>query len=107
VRNCLTDEGRPLGVGLQERTSNHLPAAVDKSHGRERERKRLGEIGSVCRAYTIAEMLAMTHGFDDYDWKADRIAVRGEAGHLTHRVKCGSHIAHTIGREMPEKGTES
>src|ERR1039458_10280637 len=24
VRNCLTDEGRPLEVGLQERTSNHL-----------------------------------------------------------------------------------
>jgi len=46
VRNCLTDEGRPLEVGLQERTSNHLPAAVVKSHGRERERKRPGEIGS-------------------------------------------------------------
>jgi hypothetical protein len=24
VRNCLTDEGRPLEVGLQERTSNRL-----------------------------------------------------------------------------------
>jgi len=24
MRNCLTDEGRPLEVGLQERTSNHL-----------------------------------------------------------------------------------
>ena len=24
VRNCLTDEGRPLGVGLQEQTPNHL-----------------------------------------------------------------------------------
>jgi hypothetical protein len=24
VRNCLTDEGRPLGIGLQERISNHL-----------------------------------------------------------------------------------
>ena len=42
VRNCLTDEGRPLEVGLQERTSNRLSAAVDKSHGRERGRKRLG-----------------------------------------------------------------
>jgi hypothetical protein len=24
VRNCLTDEGRPLGIGLQERIPNHL-----------------------------------------------------------------------------------
>jgi hypothetical protein len=24
VRNCLTDEGGPLGAGLQERASNHL-----------------------------------------------------------------------------------
>ena len=36
VCSYLTDEGRPLGVGLQERTSNRLSAAVDKSHGRER-----------------------------------------------------------------------
>jgi len=46
VRNCLTDEGRPLGVGLQERTSNRRSAAMVKSHGRERERKRPGETGS-------------------------------------------------------------
>jgi hypothetical protein len=39
---------------------------------------------SACRAYTVAELLAMTQGFDDYDWKADRIGVRGKAGHLTH-----------------------
>ncbi len=24
MRNCLTDEGGPFEVGLQERTSNHL-----------------------------------------------------------------------------------
>src|SRR5262252_229883 len=24
VRNCLTDEGRPLGTGLQEQVPNHL-----------------------------------------------------------------------------------
>ncbi len=24
MRNCLTDEGRPLGTGLQERVPNHL-----------------------------------------------------------------------------------
>ena len=24
MRNCLTDEGRPLGTGLQEQVSNHL-----------------------------------------------------------------------------------
>jgi hypothetical protein len=46
VRNCLTDEGWPLGIGLQERVPNHLPAAVVKSHGRERGRKRPGLTGS-------------------------------------------------------------
>jgi hypothetical protein len=50
VRNCLTDEGRPLGVGLQERASNRLSAAMDKSHGRERERKRLSEDWVRCQA---------------------------------------------------------
>lgn len=39
---------------------------------------------SECRAYTVAEMLAMTQGFDDYDWKADRVEVPGRLGHLTH-----------------------
>ena len=24
MRNCLTDEGRPLGTGLQEQVPNHL-----------------------------------------------------------------------------------
>jgi hypothetical protein len=50
VRNCLTDEGRPLEVGLQERTSNRLSAAVDKSHGRERGRKRPGIDWVRCQA---------------------------------------------------------
>jgi hypothetical protein len=39
---------------------------------------------STCRAYTAAEMLAMTQGLDDYEWKADRIRVQGKAGHLTY-----------------------
>jgi hypothetical protein len=43
VRNCLTDEGRPLGTGLQGQVPNHLQAAVVKSHGREHRRKRLGD----------------------------------------------------------------
>ena len=46
MRNCLTDEERPLEVGLQERTSNHFSADVDKSHGRERERKGPATTGS-------------------------------------------------------------
>lgn len=50
VRNCLTDEGRPLEVGLQERASNRLSAAVDKSHGRERGRKRPGIDWVRCQA---------------------------------------------------------
>ena len=50
VRNYLTDEGRPLEVGLQERTSNRLSAAMDKSHGREGERKRPGSDRVGCQA---------------------------------------------------------
>ena len=50
VRNCLTDEGRPLGIGLQERIPNRLPAAVDKSHGRERGGKRPSEDWVRCQA---------------------------------------------------------
>jgi hypothetical protein len=39
---------------------------------------------STCRAYTVAEMLAMTQGFQDYEWESDCIGVRGMAGHLTY-----------------------
>jgi len=39
---------------------------------------------SACCAYSAAEMLAMTQGFDDYEWRANRIRVGGKAGHLTH-----------------------
>jgi hypothetical protein len=49
VRNCLTDEGGPFEVGLQERTSNRLSAAMAKSYGRERGRKRPGLTGSGVR----------------------------------------------------------
>jgi hypothetical protein len=31
VRNCLTDEGRPLGTGLQEQVPNHLRRLWPKS----------------------------------------------------------------------------
>ncbi|WP_263353155.1 hypothetical protein [Acidicapsa acidisoli] len=39
---------------------------------------------SACRAYTVTEMLAMTQGFVDYDWKADRVGIQGTAAHLTY-----------------------
>jgi len=31
VRNCTKDEGRPLGVGLQEQASNHLKLLWSKA----------------------------------------------------------------------------
>jgi hypothetical protein len=31
ARNCLTDEGRPLGIGLQEQVPNHLRRLWTKS----------------------------------------------------------------------------
>jgi hypothetical protein len=39
---------------------------------------------STCRVFSVEEMLAMTQGFRDYDWKADCIGIRGMAGHLTY-----------------------
>ena len=44
--NYSTDEGRPLGTGLQEAGFKPPSAAVAKSYGRERGRKRLGFTGS-------------------------------------------------------------
>jgi hypothetical protein len=41
---------------------------------------------SACRAYTATEMLAMTQGFVDYDWRADRVGIQGTTAHLTHLV---------------------
>jgi len=47
VRNCLTDEGRPLGTGLQEQVPNHLrrlwsKAMVVSTGGKGPERTRSG-----------------------------------------------------------------
>lgn len=41
---------------------------------------------SVLRAYTVGEMLAMTHGFSGYEWTAARVAAEGAAGHLTYLI---------------------
>src|SRR5215472_14390193 len=49
VRNCLSDEGRPFGVGLQEQTSNHLRRLWPRGYGRVRGRKRPGSTGSGAR----------------------------------------------------------
>jgi len=38
---------------------------------------------SSFRAYTVAEMLAMTQGFEGYDWRVGRVGVSGNPAHLT------------------------
>jgi hypothetical protein len=48
VCNCSTDEGRPLGTGLQERVPNHLrrlwsKAMVVSTEGKGLERTRSGD----------------------------------------------------------------
>jgi len=48
VCNCLTDEGRPLGTGLQEQVPNHLrrlwsKAMVVSAAGKGLERTRSGD----------------------------------------------------------------
>src|SRR5215471_13875905 len=42
VRNCLTDEGRPLGTGLQEQVPNHLRRLCSKGKVVNAEGKGLG-----------------------------------------------------------------
>jgi len=34
--SCLNDDGRSIGISFQKAVSNHLQAAVIKSHGGER-----------------------------------------------------------------------
>ena len=48
VRNCFTDEGRPLGIGLQEQVPNHLrrlwpKAMVVSTEGKGPERTGSGD----------------------------------------------------------------
>jgi len=49
VRNYLTDEGRPLEIGLQERISNHLRRLWSKAMVVSAEGKRPGLTGSGVR----------------------------------------------------------
>ncbi len=46
VRNCLTDEGRPLGTGLQEQVPNHLRRLWSKAMVVSAEGKGLGRTRS-------------------------------------------------------------
>jgi hypothetical protein len=46
VRNCLTDEGRPLGIGLQEQVPNHLRRLWSKAMVVNAEGKGLEITGS-------------------------------------------------------------
>jgi hypothetical protein len=46
VCNCLTDEGGPLGTGLQERVSNHLRRLWSKAMVVSAEGKGLGRTRS-------------------------------------------------------------
>jgi hypothetical protein len=49
MRNCLTDEGRPLGIGLQERIPNHLRRLWSKAMVVSAEGKGPARIGSGAR----------------------------------------------------------
>jgi len=46
VRNCFTDEGRPLGAGLQEQAPNHLRRLWSKAMVVSTEGKGLERTGS-------------------------------------------------------------
>ena len=47
MRNCLTDEGRPLGTGLQEQVPNHLRRLCSKGKVVNAEGKGLELLGQV------------------------------------------------------------
>ena len=61
VRNCLTDEGRPLGTGLQEQVPNHLQrlwskAMVVSTEGKGLARTRSGDRQEEYRKGTTMEV---------------------------------------------------
>ena len=61
VRNCLTDEGGPLGTGLQEQVSNHLrrlrsKALVVSTEGKGLARTRSGDRQEEDRKGTTVEV---------------------------------------------------
>ena len=49
MRNCLTDEGRSLGIGLQERIPNHLRRLWSKATVVSAKAKGPAETGSGVR----------------------------------------------------------
>jgi hypothetical protein len=49
VRNCLSNEGRPLGTGLQEQVPNHLRRLWSKAMVVSAEGKGLAMTGSGIR----------------------------------------------------------
>ena len=60
MRNCLTDEGRPLGTGLQGQVSNHLrrlwsKAMVVSTEGKGLARTRSGDRQEEDRKGTTME----------------------------------------------------
>ena len=61
VCNCLTDEGRPLGTGLQEQVSNHLrrlrpKALVVSTEGKGLARTKSGDRQEEDRKGTTVEV---------------------------------------------------
>ena len=61
MRNCLTDEGRPLGIGLQEQVPNHLrrlwpKAMVVNAEGKGLEITGSGDRQEEDRKGTTAEV---------------------------------------------------
>jgi hypothetical protein len=61
ARNCLTDEGRPLGIGLQEQVPNHLrrpwsKARVVNAEGKGLARTRSGDGQEEDRKRTTIEV---------------------------------------------------
>jgi hypothetical protein len=49
ARNCFSDEGRPLGIGLQERIPNHLRRLWSKAMVVSAKAKGPGTTGSGVR----------------------------------------------------------
>ena len=39
---------------------------------------------SQLRAYSVEELLELTRGLENYEWKADRVGIAGTPGHLTY-----------------------
>jgi hypothetical protein len=105
VRNCLTDEGRPLGTGLQGQVPNHLRRLWSKAMVVSTEGKGLARPGQVTgKKRTAREPLWKCRKQRDEVKTAGGLLLRDQA--LTKPVYGRSGIRHERWPELAKEAVE-